>query len=240
MNKIKAKKVMSEAKEMAKKVNPIHGLPDKFKIDAKSESNANVVMPVTIKESEKVKIYDKVGVEFYNLTQRKSKFSFAYWKDKWKRIKHADKIVLIHFELSNGFHRQFLAKEKEGGFNYKDKLYIFDLNFRYYDIDAQLWCYDYHENFTLPIKRSIPIEEIKKYIFNSGVTDVEYATNPSLLEKFIDSKIIEAIMRGAQLDEWMKQMRVLIIITLFVASIHLIIFVFKSGMLQSIKIPGFG
>jgi hypothetical protein len=187
------------------------------------------------------RIYNAKGVEFYNLTAKKSRLSLGYWVDKWNLSRHASSTVLIHFELKNGFHRQFLAKEDtKGGFRYKDNMYIFDQSLKYYDIDAALWCYDFHEDFSLPIKRSVPIEELKKYIYTSKVTDIEYATNPKLLEKFVDSKIIEAIMRGAQLDEWMKQMRVLIIITLFVSSLMLILFVWKSGMLSQVKLPGFG
>lgn len=236
MNKDKVKKEMEKAKEIAMQVNKTRNLPN---IEIKKEIVGNAMAKPALQESPTVKIYDKVGVEFYNLMERKSKWSLGYWKDKWKTSRHEDKVVFINFELKNGFFRHFIVKEKEGAFNYNDKMYIFDLSCKYYNMDNKLWCYDYHEDFCLPIRRSIPIEEIKKVIYHSGITDVEYATNPALLEKFVDSKIIEAIMRGAQLDEWMKQMRVLIIITLFVASLHLIIFVFKSGMLQQIHIPGF-
>jgi len=115
---------------------------------------------------------------------------------------------------------------------------LFDNEAKYYIIDSKLWCYDYHENFTLPIKRKIPLTHIKKSLEHSNISEVEYATNPSTLERFTISKIAEGIMKGQAIDEFMKQIRLLLIIAMVTAVIHLALFMFKSGMLQSIKIPG--
>jgi F0F1-type ATP synthase assembly protein I len=70
------------------------------------------------------------------------------------------------------------------------------------------------------------------------VSEVEYASNPATLEQFIVSKIAEGIMKGAALDEWMRQIRIMLIITMIGVIIHLLIFMQKSGMLSQIKIPG--
>lgn len=173
----------------------------------------------------------------YNLHKAPPFFSFARLGNWW-RARSESTIVLINMELNNGFHRQFTINEKEGSFLYKGKQYIFDLDLKYWNIDAKLYCYDFHEDYIMPIKRLIPIQAIKKYVSSSGIIEVEYATNPALLPKFLDSKIIEAIMKGAALDEWLKQIRVMIIIAMIVGILHLVLFVFKSGMLSQIHIPG--
>ncbi len=168
----------------------------------------------------------------------KSKLSIKYWKAHLLERMHPETTALISMELMNGFHRLFVVKEKDEGFQYRGKKYLFDNEAKYYIIDSKLWCYDYHENFTLPIKRKIPLTHIKKSLEHSNISEVEYATNPSTLERFTISKIAEGIMKGQAIDEFMKQIRLLLIIAMVTAVIHLALFMFKSGMLQSIKIPG--
>lgn len=168
----------------------------------------------------------------------KSKFSVKYWRAHLLERMNPETTALISMELLNGFHRLFIVKEKDEGFQYRGKKYLFDNEAKYYIIDTKLWCYDFHENFTLPIKRKIPLTHIKKSIEHSNISEVEYATNPSTLERFTISKIAEGIMKGQAIDEFMKQIRLLLIIAMVTAVIHLALFMFKSGMLQSIKIPG--
>ncbi len=168
----------------------------------------------------------------------KSRLSVKYWKAHLLERMHPEKTALVSMELLNGFHRLFIVKENDEGFQYRNKKYLFDNEAKYYIIDSKLWCYDYHENFTLPIKRKIPLTHIKKSLEHSNISEVEYATNPSTLERFTISKIAEGIMKGQAIDEFMKQIRLLLIIAMVTAVIHLALFMFKSGMLQSIKIPG--
>ncbi len=150
-----------------------------------------------------------------------------------------DRTLLINMELLNGFHKLFLVVEKDGGFNYRKKRYLFDNESKYYVIDAKLWCYDFHEDLTIPIKRKIPITEIKKAIELSNLTEVENSVNPATIERFLKAKIAEGIMKGQQLDLVFKQLKLIGIIGMLSSVILLILFLFKTGMLQSIKIPGF-
>lgn len=168
----------------------------------------------------------------------KSKFTMKYWKNHFLEKFHPETTALINMELMNGFHRLFIVKEKDEGFNYRNRKYLFDNEAKYYIIDTKLWCYDFHENFTLPIRRKIPLTAIKKSLEHSNISEVEYATNPSTLERFTISKIAEGIMKGQAIDDFMKQIRLLLIIAMLSSLIHLVLFMFKSGMLQQIKIPG--
>lgn len=166
-------------------------------------------------------------------------------KYKWKNIKEflkdrfgVARIVLINMELINGTHRLFTVLEKDNGFKFKDKQYVFDQQCKYYCTDAMLWCFDFHEECTLPIKRRIPISDIKKTAENSAITDIEYMLNPTTLKRFTISKIAEGIMAGQQIDIFLRKMFVLIIIAVIASVGHLLLFVIKSGMLQQINIPG--
>jgi hypothetical protein len=228
VNAEKANKGLLAQATMARKAREPAPLQTPAPMQATPQSHLNHTPPME-KES-----------KFYHFIERNKWWSIKGMKERLKVNKHPEDAILINFELNNGFHRQIIAREKGGGFKYKDKLYSLDNEMKYYNIDAKLWCYDFHEDLAIPIKRSIPIEDIKRTIEKTKITDITYATNPANLERFIQGKIIEAIMKGASLDEWMKQMRVIGIITLFIVSIFFIVFVFKSGMLSQIHIPGFG
>jgi len=141
-------------------------------------------------------------------------------------------------ELTNGMHRTFLVVEKERSFKYKKGVYLLDDDSKYFNIDAKLWQYDFHENYCLPIKRIIPITDIKKVLESANITEVEYASNPMTLERFIVARVAEGIMKGQQLDEFMRQLRLMAVIIMVTVIVHLLLFAWKSGMLQAIKIPG--
>lgn len=166
-----------------------------------------------------------------------SKMNIKFWISKFKEKYRPAKCVLINFETLAGFHTHFLVTEKDGGFKYGVNQYVFDEELKYYVISAKLWAYDFHEGFTLPIKRRIPINEIRKSIVSSKITDVEYATNPRLIKEFMTSKIAEGIMKGSALDSWMRQMKLFLIIVMVATIIHLILFVNASGMLANLNLP---
>lgn len=173
----------------------------------------------------------------FNPVKARKKTNILYWKDQfiYKFLPH--RAVLVTIELLNGSHKQFIVREKEGSFKYKGKMFIFDNDAKYYNIDARLWAFDYHENFCLPIKRKIPVDEIRNTIAHSQISEIEYATNPSTLEKFVTSKIAEGILKGVQLDAFMKQIRIILIITMIATIIHLVLFMQKTGMLSNIHMP---
>jgi hypothetical protein len=158
----------------------------------------------------------------------------------WKRIKlrfFPHKSILVNMELINGFHNSFVVFEKDGGFTYKGRNYIFDDDLKYYHLGAQLWALDYHENFSIPLKRKIPLTKIQKTLESTDITEVEYMTNPATLERFTISKIAEGVMKGQKIDEFFRQLRLLLIITMVASIIHLLLFAQKSGILSQVRLP---
>tara|TARA_Y100000310_G_scaffold345798_1_gene470097 strand:- start:6330 stop:7136 length:807 start_codon:yes stop_codon:yes gene_type:complete len=191
------------------------------------------------KQPEEIKIVDS-KINPFNITKSKSILSFSRWKGWFFDKYFTGSIILINMELKNGFHRLFTVREKEEGFVFKDQKYIFDDEMKYYNIDAGsgMYAYDYHEALALPLRRKVPITDIKKTIESSSVTDIEYAINPSTLQRFMTAKIAEGVMKGTQLDEFMRKLQMFLIVTMIVVIIHFLLFVYGSGMLQDFKIPG--
>jgi len=196
--------------------------------------------PVVVKQRSNVpkKALKVVKEEFtesvgeYNVLKTKSRFSVAYWRDWWHDHMNPDKIILINMELRNGFHSTFLVAEKGEGFKYKGGKYLFDGEMQYFHLSAKMYAYDYHQDLSIPLRRRVPVGDIKKAMDESGITEVPYALNPKTLERFAVSKIAEGILRGAELDDFFKFIRLMVIIILVVVVIHLLLFAQKSGIFQ--------
>ena len=165
------------------------------------------------------------------------KFSIAYWKEHFKEKYFSAKIVLINMELVNGFHRSFIVIENDGGFKFRDKKYVFDDDSKYYNMDAKLYTFDFHESIALPIKRKIPVSAIKKTIESTDDIDIEYAINPSTLQRFMTAKIAEGVMKGTMLDEFLRKLQMFIIVIMVAVLVHLSLFIYGSGMLNNINVP---
>lgn len=190
---------------------------------------------IKVKETEII-LKDTVTKKF-SILKGKSKLSWDFWKTWYVDKYMAGKAVIINMELINGLHRTFIVTEKDAGFVFRSKKYIFDDDSKYYNIDIKLYVFDYHENMALPIKRIIPMSDIKKTIESSGVTDIEYAINPSTLQRFMTAKIAEGVMKGTQLDEFLRKLNMFVIIILVIALVHLALFLQASGLLKQINLP---
>lgn len=151
------------------------------------------------------------------------------------RRKHPDKVVLIRMEMNNGQFKEFLvAEDEKDGFKHSGKKYIFDLDARYYVINSNIWAYDFHESLTVPVKRTIPVNEIKSTMEHSDITEVENAINPVTLERFIKSEIAQGILQGATIGRLFKVMLILLIIILVISAIGLLIGLYDSGVIQTL------
>ncbi|HUV85306.1 MAG TPA: hypothetical protein VMV86_06310 [Methanosarcinales archaeon] len=178
----------------------------------------------------------QVAEKEFDVTKVKDGNWFKRRYKKWK-LGQMHRAVLVNMELRNGNWVTFVVLDKDGGFKYDGSYYRFDNEMKYYNISSRMWIYDYHQDFSIPLQRKIPISDIQKTVESSGITEVEYATNPATLERFTVAKIAEGIMRGQAIDDFLKQIRLLIIIGTVAAVIHLFLFMQKTGMLSSIKLP---
>ena len=192
--------------------------------------------------------------EKYGLTKRKIKKQAKFYKE------HIEKVVLIKMEMGNGMFREFLINEDNGCFFYKKNMYVIDVALRYFLIDRNIWCYDYHEFLSLPLRKTFQIDdkleaelqpiidadkkkplnphtnvdEIKTLVENSNLVDVEASINPTTLKRFTDSEVIKQVLQGAMLSKIFKIMFVLIVVIAIFMLILLIIQLYTSGIIQDV------
>lgn len=150
------------------------------------------------------------------------------------------KVMLIHMELRNGFHTQFLVSIQNSSFKYQKAEYIIDDDLKYYDITASLWCLDYHQDLPVPILRRIDVNSLKKAVRGTGITDIDTAFNPTTLRQFIESEVIQKVMKGQEMDKVFTFLKFTTIATLILSLTSALILIQSSGVLSNMSIPFLG
>lgn len=146
------------------------------------------------------------------------------------------KAMLINMELTTGDHTQFIAFINKTSFKYQTGEYVIDDEFKYYNVATKLWCLDYHQDLSIPIKRKINVNKIKKAVEQTGVTDVESSINPTTLRHFIESEVIQKVVQGQELDAIFKFLKIMLILTTIASSLTFIIVVQQSGILNNLGV----
>ena len=185
----------------------------------------------TLRTTSKLKSYSLIG-------KRSGLLDIKGWKRIIMDKLSPQKTMLIRMELRTGMHDEFMITSNTDSFKYLGSTYILDGEQKYFVASSKCYAMDYHQDFSLPIKRKIPVEDIKKTIQAMRIVDVENATNPATLKAFIESKVIQQVMKGQQMDEIFKKIMLWLIVSALASLIHLILYMVKSGMLNNVKIPG--
>lgn len=165
-------------------------------------------------------------------------YFFALWNIKARRayanfIKNPPRRVGVRMEMNNGHHAIFGIYEISGGFTYRDKKYLFDIENKYWVIGLNMFFYDFHEDICLPIKREIPSNEVKTALEQSDISEVAYAINPATLERFERSKIAEGIMKGQSIDDRMNLLTILIALNIILTVGVFAVVAWKLGLVPS-------
>lgn len=168
--------------------------------------------------------------------KKKSVFDIRGWIKEWEYNRKASDAVLIHMELSSGDNDEFVAYPTKESFEYKEGVYIIDHNFKVYNHAAKMYEYHYHQDLALPILQKVPVARLRNVVVESGVTDIENAINPRVLKQWLESDVITKVMKGDEIDQMMRTIRLLLYIIVVINVIHFLLFVSKSGVLQSVKL----
>lgn len=143
--------------------------------------------------------------------------------------KFHDRYLHITMELKKGGKILFWVNEMEDGFIYNEGQYVFDPEMRYPITDMlgnEHSGYDFYEGFPLPFRHSFPIAEVQKSIreglAGDEVSEVEYATNPLTLLRFILSDIIKKLFASDQILPMLQIMFWLVIGSLVLGVINLV------------------
>jgi len=197
------------------------------------------------KEKEKIREIERKRKEKAEAKKRKrelkavklerSKMSPEFYRDFFKTMKH-NKLILINMELTNGNHKTFWITEDGDSFKWENNRYIFDPELKYYNIDFKSYCYDFYQGFSLPIRRQFPVNDVKKALSESQMIETEYATNPSTLERFMNSSIIEMMLRGGAIDKLIKIVLIVGMITGILTLANLLLFMYSQGYFNNLGI----
>ena len=148
-----------------------------------------------------------------------------------------ERTFLIRMELRSGDHTEFKKTCKESNFVYLGGTYLIDESLKYYVISSKCYALDYHQDCSLPIRRRIDVKKITETIKMSGSLECGASTNPSTLDQFVESKIAEGVMKAQAVDEFLKGIKIMIIIILVLGVVHFLLFIKASGMFNNIKMP---
>jgi hypothetical protein len=166
----------------------------------------------------------------YEIAKPKGMLDFRAWKYKLM-VKYSPlATVLINMQLTTGEHISFIVKIKEGGFVFDKGFYIIDDKMKYYNISAKLWCFDYHEELCFPISRIINITNVKNALIKSEDVELETAINPVSLNSFMQSTVIQKLLQGAELEDSLKFMKLMIIINAVIGVIVLLLSIKNAGL----------
>ena len=180
---------------------------------------------------------NKQRIKEFNKTKPKNWLDLKGWIIKIKDRLFPNKTFLVHMELRNGMHTQFVIMLKGNCFNYMDGIYVIDDKFKYYDVSSKLYCLDYHQDFSLPIKRKVDLNALRNAIQKEGITDVDTAINPVTLKNFIESAVIQKVMKGEEMDQIFRFLKLMTTLIFIGVVIILIVLLKTTGILESMNIP---
>lgn len=200
----------------------------------KKKSQSKPIKIEKIKNIEKLKT-KVTPISPDTIINKKSKLTVDYWKQKKaKRLyKHS---FIANIELRNGTFRTVHVQTNNKGFRFDNADYLLDEECNYYNVDFKDYMADYHQDFSLPIKRHIPLNKLNEKV-RIEQSEIELTTNPTLLKRFVTSEIAEGIMKGAEISDFFKQIKLILIITAVMVAICLFILVKGSGMLENMSLP---
>ena len=149
---------------------------------------------------------------------------------------YPERKFIINMELMNGDFTTFQIFTKKNYFKYLEGSYLIDSSLKYYNLGAKAWCLDYHQGLALPVKKQIPVDDIKTAIEQSGLYEIENSTNPSALTKLLEANLGEGIAKSSQMPDFFKKIYLIVVVGTLSSVAMLVLYVIKSGMLQQINI----
>jgi len=166
----------------------------------------------------------------------KGKFSLSFIRDRLK-AKYSRDTLIINMQIAPNEFESFVVSEKDDKFTYKHGQYVIDKDLMEYNKSFRMNMLNYVKGVSIPIKKAIDKEAIKQSIINQD-QDIQISINSNSLKQFVKRKISEGVMESGFEDIFLKKIQFIMYIVLGVTAIHFLLFVYGSGMLQNIKIPG--
>jgi len=214
-------------------------LQEKVKKKLKLFKQKEQIKKEKFKKKEQLKKEKAFTKSIYDVMKVKGRFPFNIFS-RIRKLKDRfwpQKTLLVNMELSNGLHKLFWVSIERNKFEFQKGTYIIDNELKYYNLGARTYCLDYHQELAFPVQRRIDVNQLKKIVTMEGITDVDTAINPLTLKQFIESEVIQKVMRGADMDKVFHFMKAMLVYVAIVTTILLLIYVQSSGILEGLRIP---
>lgn len=159
------------------------------------------------------------------------KLSIQYWKEYIKKVRNKESLYLVQMKLSNGKSTMFTVTSDDNTFSFKKGTYHIDPDMTVHDIHSGLDMLFYHQECASPFSIQFNLDNLKKSLKKSNVDDesnIIKAINPQSLKDFINSKVIEKVLKGQEMTDVLDKMMKLIIIGLVLSAG--VLFLVAKGM----------
>ncbi|NCC70454.1 hypothetical protein EOM09_02635 [bacterium] len=203
----------------------------KKKIKIEPEENKEIINIVEKYRDKDSNFNAKEMLKLYNVAKPKNKTDIKGWKyrliDKYKPLSS----LLINMQLTNGKVIQFVTTIQDFGFVFDKGYYIVDDKLKYFNVSSNMYALDYHEELCFPIQRNINISEIKEKLIDSDLIELKTAINPISLNKFMESTVIQKLLAGAEMEDSLRFIKVMVIITGIIGVVTLLLVLNMSGII---------
>jgi len=166
--------------------------------------------------------------KLYYANRIKSILDIQSYKNKLRSVYFPLSAVLINMEMSNGNFIQFVARIKDSGFIFANGFYLIDENLKRYNQTARMYMFDYHEEMCFPVDKRIKVQDIKDELIKNDHVELDTAIKPITLQKFMESTVIQKLLAGAELEDSLRFIKIMIILNL-VISIGIILLTLKGS-----------
>lgn len=184
-----------------------------------------------IKEESHLKITNKKPdqkIKPYKFGDYLSKFSAQYWKEKIKYHFKKRELFLIIMQLRNGKYDMFTIATPNNYFVYKKGEYLIDPDMIREDVHTSLNSLYYSQDCSIPFKIEFDLSDLRESLRGESVVK---ALNPNNLKGFINSQVIEKVLKGQELSKDIQMLRTLLIINLLITAIIAFVTLKGSGIL---------
>lgn len=149
------------------------------------------------------------------------------------------KVIGFNMQLNNGDKVTILAfLQDNDSFVYLGRTYLWDNETAYLNKSFMLSMNDYHQDCCIPITSKILVNEIKEGVGATIGAEIQFALNPRVLWRFLQSSIQDLMLRGSIIWDALMQIRLLEFIILLLQVVMLFMlgyFMYKSGAFSGKK-----
>jgi hypothetical protein len=200
------KVALDDTTDKDKKVNEVK----KVKKEVKQEVNIFGDIPASEENKE---------VKPFTYGQRYKPLDAQYWREKFRKKFQKKITYLIFMFLRNGKFSQFLVSTRSPSFEYMGGHYHINPDMGKYDIHSRYMMLVYHQDVAEPFDIKFNLEDLRRVLDKIPDDIVKKALNPYSLIEFINSQVIEKVLKGGELEKDMRTIKLLIIVNLIITVI---------------------